>query len=144
MYRPQRWVFGIYDTNSKQGYLTFVNSRDKDTLIPIIQRIVLPGSIIHSDEWRAYNDLRRLPNPQPYRYATVNHSANVVDPITGVHTNHVEAMWSRAKRRFKSMNGTYEELIPSYLDEFMWRERYGDNTSIAFNNLLNHISARYP
>ena len=144
LYRPQRWVFGIYDTNSRQGYLTFVASRDEQTLLPIIQQIVLPGSIIHSDEWRAYNGIRRLPHPQPYRHHTVNHSAHFVDPITGVHTNHVEAMWSRAKRKFKSMNGTYDQLIPSYLDEFMWRERYGETNATAFDNLLTHIHARYP
>lgn len=142
-YRPQRWVFGIYDTVAKRGYITFVNSRDEGTLLPIIQQIILPGSIIHSDEWRAYNGITRLPHPQPYRHHRVNHSANFRDPVTGVHTNHVEAMWSRAKRKFKIMNGTNEQLIPSYLDEFMWRERYGEDTSTAFNN-LNHISARYP
>ena len=144
LYRPQRWVFGIYDTTTKQGYITFVNNRDQATLLPIIEEIVLPGSIIHSDQWRAYNGIMQLPDPKPYRHLTVNHAANFVDPFTGVHTNHVEAMWSRAKRRFKIMNGTSEQLVPSYLDEFMWRERFGEDSSTAFDNLLTHIAMRYP
>ena len=142
--RSQRWVFGLYDTQSKQGYLTFVNARDRDTLLPIIQQVVVPGSIIHSDEWAAYNAILSLPHPQPYHPFTVNHSRNFVHPITGVHTNRVESMWSRAKRRFKIMNGTSTELIPSFLDEFMWRDRYGSTTSIAFDNLPDDIAARYP
>lgn len=113
MQRQQRWVFGIYDTITKQGYITFVNSRDEATLLPIIEQVVIPGSIIHSDQWAAYNGISRLPHPQPYQHLTVNHSVNFVDPQTGVHTNQVESMWARAKRRFKIMNGTYEHLIPS-------------------------------
>lgn len=144
MQRQQRWVFGIYDTITKQGYITFVNSRDEATLLPIIEQVVIPGSIIHSDQWAAYNGISRLPHPQPYQHLTVNHSVNFVDPQTGVHTNQVESMWARAKRRFKIMNGTYEHLIPSYLDEFMWRERFGQNASTAYDNLLADIAARYP
>lgn len=83
LYRPQRWVFGLYDTSTKQGYITFVQQRDENTLLPIIQQVVLPGTIIHSDQWAAYNGILRLPHPQPYRHLTVNHSVNFVDPITG-------------------------------------------------------------
>ena len=140
----QRWVFGLYDTQTKQGYLTFVNARDKDTLLPIIQQVVVPESIIHSDEWASYNAILSLSHPQSYIHFTVNHIRNFVDPITGVHTNRVESMWSRVKRKFKIMNGTSTELIPSYLDEFMWRERYGSITSTAYDNLLDDIAAIYP
>ena len=85
-----------------------------------------------------------LPHPQPYRHATVNHSQHFVDPQTGVHTNNVEALWSRCKNRFKQMNGTSDNLIPSYIDEFMWRQFYGSTASEAFDNILLHISQRYP
>lgn len=142
--RPQRWVFGIYDTVLKRGYLCFVVRRDADTLLPIIQRVVKPGSIIHSDQWAAYNSILELPHPQPYRHLTVNHSRNFVDPQTGVHTNNVEALWSRCKKRFKQMNGTADDLVSSYIDEFMWRQFYGSTSSEAFDNILQHISERYP
>ena len=39
------------------------------------------------------------------------------------------------------MKGVRRGALPSYLDEFMWRERYGDN---AFTNLLNKISLKHP
>ena len=113
LYHLQRWVFEINDTTTKQGYITFVNNLDQNTLLPIIEEIILPGRIIHSDQWRASNGIMQLPDPKPYRHLTVNHVANFVDPFTRVHTNHVEAMWTGAKRRFKIMNGTTEQMVPS-------------------------------
>jgi hypothetical protein len=41
------------------------------------------------------------------------------------------------------MGGTTEGMLPSYLDEFQWRQVFGKKTS-AFNNLLNQISIFYP
>ena len=38
----------------------------------------------------------------------------------GVHTNGVENLWRCAKDKFKRMKGTSDELIASYLDEFLW------------------------
>jgi hypothetical protein len=35
-------------------YMQTVDKRDADTLLPIIQSVVQPGTIIHSDQWRAY------------------------------------------------------------------------------------------
>lgn len=115
--RAQRWIFGIHDITSKLSFICFVNNRDRDTLRPIISNIVLPGSFINSDCWGAYEFHDQLPHPQPYRHGTVNHSQTFIDPITGVHTNNVEALWSRCKKQFKQMNGTYENMVPGYLDE---------------------------
>ena len=54
--------------------------------------------------------------PSVSTHATVNHSLEFVNPVTGVHTQHVESYWNRVKMKFKRM-------ISSYLDEYMWRER---------------------
>ena len=40
-------------------------------------------------------------------------------------SNHVEEYWCAVMRRFNTMDvGTTEEMLPSYLDENMWREPY--------------------
>lgn len=44
-----------------------VDSRNADTLVPIIKRHVLPGLTIYSDGWSAYYDL----NEQGYSHFTV-------------------------------------------------------------------------
>ena len=57
-----------------------------------------------------------------YNYKTVNHSVEFVSP-TGVHTQNIESYWNRVKTKFKRMKGCHEHQLPSYLDEFMYRER---------------------
>ena len=98
-----RWVFGIFDTSflPALSYMEFVENRSAETLIPIIQRICIPGTIIHADGWRAY---QALPN-FGYAFSSVNHSLNFVDPNTGVHTQHIESYWAKKKLRVKMMKG---------------------------------------
>lgn len=141
-YVPCQWIFGIVDTQSRTGYITFVNRRTADTLLPIIQAKVLPGSIIHSDKFRAYCRLSEL----GYTHKTVNHSRHFLDPVTKVHTNLIEAYWSAVKQFLRRQGGNKlrRDRIPAYLEEYLWRERYAVtrkyflknkniNRSIAFN-----------
>ena len=125
----EQWIFGGYDAIDKKGFLVSVPARDAATLLPIVQQWVMPGSIVHSDMWQAYNQLGAL----GYEHETVNHSLFFVDPVTGVHTNHVEAMWQRAKSKFKAQYGpTNRAMIPDYLAEFMWFQRFKENTFYHF------------
>ena len=55
-----------------------------------------PGSVIYSDEWRAYFSLSSLAG-QNYTHHTVNHSQCFVDVNTGAHTQTVERMWGGCK-----------------------------------------------
>jgi len=67
------WVFGL-----KQGtdcWYLWVQRRDRDTLIPMIQCEYPPQSVVHSDEWAAYRCLRSL----GYKHNTGNHQTNFVD-----------------------------------------------------------------
>ena len=42
------------------------------------------------------------------------------------------------------MKGVRRDSPPSYLDEFLWRERYGKTGDDAFTNLLTQIVQRHP
>lgn len=130
---PEQWIFGGYDPIDKQGFLIPVPHRDAATLLPIINQYILPGTTIHSDMWAAYNNIGQM----GFQHQTVNHSLHFVDPQTGVHTNHVEAMWQRAKSKFKSMMGpTNRDSIPDYLSEFMWTQRFPENRFFHFWNQI--------
>ena len=58
------WVFGLVDTSHTPAlcYKEVVAQRDAATLLPIIQAHVAPGTIIHYDQWAAYNQVSSLPN----------------------------------------------------------------------------------
>ena len=83
----EQWIFGGYDLVAKKGFLVIVPRRDAVTLLPLVQQWVLPGTMVYSDMWQAYNQLGAL----GYGHGTVNHTLHFVDPATGVTTNHVEA-----------------------------------------------------
>ena len=48
------WVFGGTERITGNSFLVEVDRRDAQTLLPIIKNYIRPGSIIYSDEWRAY------------------------------------------------------------------------------------------
>ena len=56
-------------------------------------------------------------------HVVVNHSLHFSDPVTGVNTNKVEAMWSAAKAAFKRMNGVRSDQVQSHLDEWLFRRK---------------------
>ncbi len=123
---PEKWVFGLYDSETRLGFLQFLSSTDHETLMPIICQKIKPGTAVWSDQWGAYNWIaNRPPFPSAWTHSTVNHQRIFVDPNTGTTTNHFEAMWKRAKSSLKSMNGTMEDWIPAHLIEFLWRQRFG-------------------
>jgi transposase-like protein len=48
------WVFGIYDTSTKNVYLKLVRNRKRETLFPIIRTKINAQSIIWSDKFSVY------------------------------------------------------------------------------------------
>ena len=91
-----------------------VARRDAATLLPLIEDHVNQGTIIWSDSWAAYGGISQLPSVQGH--STVNHSIEFAT-TAGVHTNHIESYWNRAKIKLKRMRGCHRSQLPSYLDE---------------------------
>ena len=58
--------------------------------------------------------------------------------------SHTKSYWNRSKTKLKRMKGCHASELASYLDEFMWRERYGQSRRVAFNSILRDIAAQYP
>ena len=125
------WVFGgveyLRDPNTQSGYVgrwfaVTVPDRTRDTLWPIIQRHIRPGSIIHSDCWKPYDGLENLLG-QEYQHGTVNHSEDFVDPSTGVHTNGIEGHWNVLKEKLPKQCYSIDR-IQAYLFEQMWRNKH--------------------
>lgn len=111
-----------------------VEARNAQTLLPIIEKVCRPGTIIHSDEWAAYRAVKKITG---FEHRTVNHSINFVDKITGVHTQNVESLWCQSKQIIKQMKGIRSEQLPSLLNEYIWRSNYRENLKSSLFYLLS-------
>ena len=85
------------------------------------------------DQWAAYNRVSSLSNV----------SIEFVDSVTGVHTQNIESYWNRVKIKIKRMRGCHQEQLASYLDEYMYRERYGRTARELFDNIIADIANQY-
>lgn len=128
------WVFGIADCSYKPSrvYLQLVENRTSNVLMPIIYSVCRPGTVIYSDQWRAYRNFSEI-NMEHY---SVNHSLYFIDPNTSVHTQNIESYWSKAKLRVKQMKGVRGSHLKSYLAEWMFKD-WMENKD--FNKLIELI-----
>ena len=137
-------MFGIVScaNSPARGYFQVVDRRNAATLLPIIQRYVLPGTEVHSDDWAAYRRLQLFPNVN--RHRVVVHAHNFVDPRTGVHTQEVESAWSQLKLGQKRRKGLRRGDLQSYLDERMWRQWRGGSYGVIMRNFLAILPLQFP
>jgi len=121
----------------KQGNIQVVplEARSRDNILPVINEIVEKGTIIHTDEFRAYNVLPAY----GYEHHNVSHS-KYQWRYGDVHTNSIEGYWGNLK---KSIYSTYtfvsRKHLQKYLDEFSFRYSYRNNENI-FNEILKNIT----
>jgi len=134
LWRKQVWVFGLVDRITGEIYFEIVPDRTAETLLNVIEQHVLPGTLIYSDQWRAYDKISLLHNQQ-VQHQTVNHSVHFVNPDTMACTNKIESCWNTVKIRFKEMRGCSRPKIQGYLDEFMWRH----NNHLARHEVNDNI-----
>ncbi|PFX27065.1 hypothetical protein AWC38_SpisGene8280 [Stylophora pistillata] len=115
-----------------RGFFQVIERRNAATLLLIIQKCLLPGTEVHTDDWAAYNRLIGLPNINAHE--VVVHAHNFVDPRTGVHTQEVESAWSQLKLGRNRRKGLRREDLQSYLDERMWRQWRGGSYDVITKN----------
>ena len=107
-------VFGLL----KRGghvYTKIIPDASSATLIPIIERKVIPDSIVYSDCWRAYNVL----DVSGFKHYRINHSKLFADRHN--HINGIENFWNQAKRHMRKFNGIPRQNFGLFLKECEWR-----------------------
>ena len=135
-----KWVFGGICRESGDCFFNIVEKRDANTLIPLIQEHILPGTTIISDCWAAYNGIEKL--GLGYIHKTVNHSEHFVDPITGAHTQRIESTWHALKRHLFPRSGTQKHLYSTYFAEHCIRKKYltkSPNPFVTFLELIKRV-----
>jgi hypothetical protein len=139
--RPTRWVVGGIDRATKKSFLKLVTHRNAATLEDITVEFVEQGTTIMTDCWRGYRNLRN----RGFIHHAVNHSINFVDPNNReVHTQNIEAYWSKIKRDLRRRIGRMSvENTETYLIEYIWRSKFNDNQGL-FIDFINAINYFYP
>ena len=112
-----RWLFGIVDKANHKCLCHFIDDKSHDSIIPTIERHVQEGVTIHSDGANVYHCLSRLGN----NHRVVVHERNLVDPISGVHTNYIENLWMLIKTELRYIGGSQFQMTDSHIAEFMYR-----------------------
>ncbi|XP_044746955.1 uncharacterized protein LOC123308396 [Coccinella septempunctata] len=130
------WVFGGIERESRKCFLVEVPDRTEATLAAIIERHILPGSIIVSDGWRAYGNIQDIGGSMYEHHAIIHHEN------TGVFLQNLENMWMRAKYRLQRQFGTSEALFCSYLHDFVWRNQFPK--SQVFAEFVIMVAAQFP
>ena len=109
-------VFGLLKRGGKV-YTKIISDASGATLIPIIERKVVPDSIVYSDCWKAYNVL-------DFKHFWINHSERFADAHN--HINGTENFWNQAKRHLRKFNGVPKAQFGLYLKECEWRFNNSD------------------
>jgi transposase-like protein len=104
------------------------------TLLPIIKNEVELGSIIHSDEWRAYSSL----NNEGYIHNTVNHQKWFIDLETNANTQTIECLWKIVKKRYEIRVNGASPLLHRQLKEEWWRSLHPNKETI-FDEFLSDM-----
>lgn len=129
----QEWVFGGCENNSGGTvYFLRVPKRDEAHLSVAISNMIQPGSVITSDEWKAYNFL----SSNGFIHYTVNHSQEFVNHLTGAHTQRIESMWAAAKLCMRQHGYKCRDSLDLYLHEFCYRYNYKKNFDYIWKNLF--------
>lgn len=111
-------VLGMVDDEGRVRTQVIPNTQAA-TIKPIIKQMVKEGTILVTDEWQAYRDLRKQ-----YLHVVVNHNEGkyVNGPYS---TNRIEGFWSLLKR---GVYGIYHQVSAKHL------HRYCDEFSFRYNS----------
>jgi transposase len=109
------------------------------TILPLIQKHVVPGSVIYTDEYKVYNGIKFIRHdgkPAEYKHHTIKHAEGVY--VQGdVHTNSVEGFWMLVKT---GIRGVYHSVsvknLQSYLDEYTFRFNRRQMGNQQFRSIL--------
>lgn len=124
-------VFGMVERGGKVR-AEVVPSRRAPTLMPMIEKRVLPASTVFTDELKSYDGLAR----RGYQHERTHHASHVY-VVGNAHTNTIEGFWSLVKN---GLGGTHHAVsakhLQGYLNEYVWRYNHRDDGRAMFWTLL--------
>ncbi len=124
-------VFGLLKRGGRV-YTKIIPDASSATLMPIIERKVVPDSIVCSDGWKGYNAL----DISDFHHFRINHSEHFVDEHNHINrclSGHgtcprggIEYFWSQANRYMRRFNHVLKAQFGLYLKECEWHFNNSD------------------
>lgn len=135
-----QWILGMIDRTTGDYRLELCpdNKRRAEDLIPLIEKHVIEGTEVHTDEWKAYGSLK-----DKYVHKTVNHSEHFVDPESGAHTQTIEGSWKNLKYEL-IRRGFDRENLAMHLCEYLWHRECKREQLDPFDKLWKDVVKVYP
>lgn len=112
-------VFGLLKRGGKVYTHLILDTRTR-TLMPIIQRKIIPDSVVYTDSYRSYNAL----DVSEFHHHRINHSTHFAEGKTN-HINGIENFWSQAKRVLRKYNGIPKQHFHLFIKECEFRFNHG-------------------
>jgi transposase-like protein len=131
-------VIGLVERGGR-AYAKVIPDNTAKTLVGIVRKRVVPGSVVYTDEAPAYNTVAAN---RRYIHYRINHKHQGY--VRGhIHTNSVEGFWSLLKR---GIGGVYHAVSPkylqTYLNEYTFRYNHRFEGNKQFKSILERISKR--
>jgi transposase-like protein len=130
-------VLGLLKRKGKV-FTGIIPNAKKESVMPIIRRVVRSGADIYTDGWASYDALAVY----GYNHKKVKHENNEFAREDGTHINGIESFWSFAKRRLSKFNGIPKELFSVNLLETEWRFNHRDDTIMLVKKLIKDYQKR--
>ena len=112
-------VFGILKRGGKV-YTKVIQDTKTNTLFPIIQKKIVPDSVVYTDCYQSYNVL----DVSEFHHYRINHSTHFGEQKFN-HINGIENFWNQAKRTLRKYNGVSKNHFNLFLKECEFRFNYG-------------------
>jgi len=124
-------VLGIAERKG-HVYATTIPDVRAHSVMPHLERKILPASTVYTDELKSYFPLKA----KGYQHRRIQHSEKIY--VSGdVHTNTIEGFWSLVKR---GLAGVYHSVsakhLQGYLNEYAWRYNHREDGRAQFASLL--------
>ena len=107
-------VFGLLKRGGKV-YARVIPDVKSRTLQPILEKKIVPDSIVYSDTLSSYDVL----DVAGFKHLRIHHSRLFSEDKN--HINGIENFWNQAKRHLRRFNGIPREHFPLFLGECEWR-----------------------
>jgi transposase len=127
-------VFGLLKRGGRVFTVMIPNARTA-TLLPIMERMILPDSIVYTDGFTSYDAL----DVSDFHHVRINHSERFADRQN--HINGIENFWNQAKRHMRRFNGIPKDSFFLFLKECEWRFNAGDHKELL-NQLKTWVKQR--